>query len=212
VNILYIDSNEPADIRKQVQSEVADRDLQLSTETKGLKSGDFVIGDVCIERKEASDLASSIKDGRLKSQSRRIVSDFDTGYIIIEGDPYDLRYSNLHQNAVIGTQVSRSEQGMDIISVPDKSGTAYAVHKICEKHLEEDTRTEKLKKTSAETEDTFVAMLSCIRGISRRKAEKIAERYGSMTDLANNWSREKLTEIDGIGDKTAEKIISELNA
>lgn len=209
---LYIDSNEPGSIQNKVQNEIQSRDIILATKTTGLKTGDFIIGDTCIERKEASDLASSIKDGRLKSQSQRIAQDFQTGYIIIEDDPYNLSYSNLHPNAVTGTQVSRSEQGMHIITVPNQKGTAYAVYKICQKHRSEDTQTRKLEKTRAETEDTFVAMLSCVHGISKSKAQSIASKYESMTDLATSQDVEDtLTEIDGIGSKTARKVINELN-
>jgi len=206
---LYIDSNEPNQIRSKVQNEIQNRDITLATETQGLKTGDFVIGNTCIERKEASDLASSIKDGRLKSQSERISQDFQKGYILIEGDPYNLTYSNLHPNAVTGTQVSRSEQGMHIISVPNQDGTAYAVYKICQKHLSETTQTRKLETTRAETQYTLTAMLTCIHGISQSKAEKIQKHYTTMKQLVDDPEPETtLTQIQGIGDKTSERIIN----
>ncbi len=117
---LYIDSNEPTSIQNKVQNEIQSRDIVLATKTTGLKTGDFVIGDTCIERKEASDLASSIKDGRLKSQSQRIAQDFQTGYIIIEDDPYNLSYSNLHPNAVTGHRSAEASKVCTSSQYPTK--------------------------------------------------------------------------------------------
>jgi len=212
---LYIDSNEPDKIQQTVKLTIQDRDTGAQTEIKGLKTADFVYQDVAIERKEASDLASSIKDGRLKEQTLRMLEDFNHQYIIVEGNPYDLEYSSLHKHAFVGTMVSRSSEGIGIIYTPDVEATAYAINKIISKHEENGERkVDELKRTNADTEDVFVAMLTCVNGISKQKAEDVSEIFRDMNHLAGYVSTDKakvkedLKRVDGIGDTLAERIIT----
>jgi len=212
---LYIDSNEPKNVQTTVELTVKDRDTGAETETKGLKTADFVYQDIAIERKEASDLASSIKDGRLKEQTLRMLEDFEHQYIIVEGDPYTLEYSSLHKHAFVGTMVSRSSEGIGIIHTPDVEATAYAINKIISKHAENGERkVEELKRTNADTENIQVAMLTCVKGVSKQKAENILDhiRWGDLLERTVRPSNTKeavvntLCEVEGIGEVTATRI------
>lgn len=210
---LYIDSNEPSSVHVNTKLTVKDRQDNVEIQAKGLKTGDFVYKDVVIERKEASDLASSIKDGRLKEQTLRMSEDFQHQYIIVEDNPYNLEYSNLHDNAFIGTMVSRGYAGIPIIYTPDVQGTAYAINKIIEKHKDQggEERTLKLERTSVETEDVQVAMLACVKGVSREKAERIKEHVfpngftPAFADLVQ--VKDKLKQVEGVGEITSQRII-----
>lgn len=205
---LYIDTHEPDSVKSTVKLTIADRDTGVDTEIKGLKTSDFVYDNVAIERKEASDLAQSIKDRRLKEQTVRMLEDFEHAYIIVEGNPYDLKYTNLHDNSFIGTLTSRAEAGCRIIYTPDIDGTAYAINKIIEKHEESDSTDVELKRTNADTEDVEVAMLTCIKGISKEKAEDILETTSIMEIAVNPGEvHETLKAVDGIGSKLADRII-----
>jgi len=52
-------------------------------------------------------------------------------------------------------------------------------------------------------------MLTCIHGISQNKAEKIQKHYATMKELVDDPEPETtLTQIQGIGDKTSERIIN----
>jgi len=215
VNTLYIDSNEPKNVQQTVKLTIQDRDTDAQTETKGLKTADFIYNDVAIERKEASDLASSIKDGRLKEQTLRMLEDFEHQYIIVEGDPYTLEYSSLHKHAFVGTMVSRSSEGIGIIYTPDVEATAYAVNKIVSKHEENGKRKiEELKRTNADTEDVQIAMLTCVKGVSKEKAENVLEhvRWGDLLERIVRPSNTKeavtdtLCEVKGVGEVTATRI------
>lgn len=213
---LYIDSNEPPTVKQLVQTTILDRTQNTETKIKGLKTSDFIYKDVAIERKEASDLAESIKDRRLKEQTLRMKEDFQHQYIVVEGDPYNLKYSNMHDNSFIGTLVSRAADGIKVIPTPDKKGTAYALYKIIDKHQDTDN-TEKrlLKKTNANAEDTKVAMLSCVEGISGEKARTIFNetKFNSVADILNenkDEAFEELQKIEGIGRKLSARIVESL--
>jgi len=219
---LYIDSNEPDKEGKKVQTKVQqtikNRDTGAETEIKGLKTADFIYKDVAIERKEASDLASSIKDGRLKEQTLRMLEDFEHQYIIVEGDPYTLEYSSLHKHAFVGTMVSRSSEGIGIIYTPDVEATAYAINKIISKHEEDGERkVEELKRTNADTEDVQVAMISCVKGVSGEKAKNVFEetKFNSIEHILETNKAEALQElqnIEGIGLKLSSRIYESLEA
>lgn len=209
---LYIDSNEPREVQQTVKLTIKDRDTGADTETKGLKTADFVYNNVAIERKEASDLASSIKDRRLKEQTLRMLEDFDHSYIVVEGNPYNLEYSSLHDNSFIGTLVSRAEDGCRIIYTPNIEGTAYAINKIISKHEEGEEKVEELKKTNAETEETKIAMLSCVEGISGKKAREIFEKtkFETIKDIVNEHqvdAYEELQTVDGVGKTLSHRIV-----
>jgi ERCC4-type nuclease len=213
---LYIDSNEPNNVRVAVSTTIHDRHTGADVETKGLKTADFVYRDIAIERKEASDLASSIKDGRLKEQTLRMLEDFEHQYIIVEGNPYTLEYSSLHKHAFVGTMVSRSSEGIGIIYTPDVEATAYAINKIVSKHEENGERkVEELKRTNADTEDVQVAMISCVKGVSGGKAKKVFEetRFNSIEQILETnkaEALEELQEIEGIGLKLSSRIYESL--
>lgn len=212
---LYIDSKEPGKVQKKIQEVINDRCSDVVTEVTGLKTGDFVFKDVVVERKEASDLASSIQDGRIKSQCKRMSKDFNKQYILVEGSPYNLKYSGLHRNAFNGLQVSLVERGVKICFFPGLDDLAYGLYKVVSKNKGRDAGGEEfvLSRTSVDTENLFVAMVGCIDGVSKDKAERVCSEFGNMFNLVESIelnvseTKTKLTELEGIGDVTAEKII-----
>lgn len=218
---LYIDANEPPEVQEAVIGEISKRsDIDLEVEIEGLKTGDFLLGDIVFERKEASDLAGSITDGRLREQTARMSADFQHRYLILEGNPYDLKYSNLHPNSIVGSLVSTNcKKDIDIIPVKNYSSLAYAIYKICKIHLEADdfdASEYKLKRSSAESEDLQVKMLTCIEGISKEKAEMIKKEYYFRDGLAGFGAEIRsepdqvindLQLIEGIGPKLSKRVI-----
>lgn len=217
---LYIDANEPLKVQRAVREEISNRsDIDLNVETEGLKTGDFVLGDIVFERKEKSDLHGSVTDGRAKKQTSRMSADFQHGYILIEGDPYHQEYSNLHPNSIAGTLVSTTcKKDLKIVPVKDTDTLAYVIYKICKLHLDNQDFNPgeyKLKRSGAETEDIGVAMLTQIEGISKSKAEKILEDR-SFNSLVwhitcergdTDGLRESLRTIDGIGRKLSKRVV-----
>lgn len=212
-NVLYIDSKEPKEVQENVKLEVIDRN-SVPVKVTGLKTGDFVYKDVVIERKKASDLASSITDGRIKQQSVRMIEDFRTAYMVIVGDPYNLEYSNLHRNVFNGIQVSLSDKGVNVLNVPTEADFVYVVSKIISKYEEENPEKVELDRTSVNTENVFVAMLSCIEGVSKSKAEELSEIFGSVSELVflavgdEEKAKNMAKKVDGVGEIIAERVIS----
>lgn len=211
---LYIDANEPLEVQRTVRQEIKDRsDIKLEVETEGLKTGDFVLGDIVFERKEKSDLHGSITDKRAKQQTSRMAKDFEHGYVLVEGDPYHQEYSNLHPNSITGTFVSlTAKKNLYVVPVQDTDSLAYAIYKICKLHLDnEDFNPEEymLKRSTADTEDVTSAMLTAIEGISKPKAEKIAE--GETIQSLTEKDADYFTQYEGIGEILGERIVDSLH-
>lgn len=208
----FIDSREPVKIKHLAE-------VDRNYETKELPQADFYLPeeDVAIERKEASDFASSTTDGRLSKQADRMIAEHEHVYLILEGSPYDLKYSNISPNSVIGMQTSLAvKRGIKIIYTSSMHETLYAVNRIFERHLdgEHEQADGGYVKThdTGEIEDVQVAMLMQIDGISEDKAKAILNEIpwtelGYMTPIDSNDTENKIRRVDGIGDVLAQRVI-----
>lgn len=216
-----VDSREPKDLKSKAQ-------LEYGFEEDTMPQADFYLPekDVAIERKEASDFASSTTEGRLSKQADRMVAEHEHVYIIIErpSEPlYDLPYTNVSDNSLIGMQTSLAvKRGIKIIYTESIEQTLYAVNRIFERHLNDEADDTGYVKThdTGEVEDVQVAMLMQIDGISREKAESILEQYYCRDGLAGFGSeirseprtiKNDLQLIDGIGPTLAERVINAFN-
>jgi ERCC4-type nuclease len=61
------------------------------------------------------------------------------------------------------------------------------------------------------TDDLRLDMLCTIKGVSKSKAKKIIEKYGSVMEVGESNVNE-LSSIDGIGPTIAKRIIDTLNS
>lgn len=178
-----------------------------------LETGDVVCGDIVIERKEAvGDFIGSIIDGRLREQAAKMCLNFEHKYLIIEGNPYRTR-SKISHNAIIGKMTSLAvKYNIKIILVETPQQFAYACWSIIKKHIEEgmfDPNDFKKLSYKVSDDDIVTAMILQIPGIGYDKAKQIAEKYNySLITLTNNITKEELCSIEGIGEVTAEKVIS----
>ena len=118
-----VDSREPKDLKSKAE-------LEYGFEEDTMPQADFYLPekDVAIERKEASDFASSTTEGRLSKQADRMVAEHEHVYLIIENDIknngsdyepyslYNLPYSSISDNSIIGMQTSLAvKRGIKII-------------------------------------------------------------------------------------------------
>ena len=94
--ILYIDDREPSEFVDIVLTQ-----CPITCEPKHLITGDFVCEDVCIERKEIGDFASSIIDGRVFRQCERMLKEFAHPYLVIHGRITEI-WSKINPHSVLG--------------------------------------------------------------------------------------------------------------
>jgi ERCC4-type nuclease len=226
----FVDSREPQSVKNKLL--LTDHDVEV----KELDQADFYMPekDVAVERKEASDFASSTTDGRLSEQADRMVAEHDHVFVIIENtirgtgkdhlvpnSLYNLKHSNINDNSITGMQTSLAvKRGIKIIYTESIDHTVYAVNRVFERFMDEEHTSEEsgYVKTAdtGEVDDVQVSMLMQVQGISREKAEKIVEEIGfsSICSMRHNAfapeekCKAKFEEIDGIGSTLADRVIN----
>lgn len=232
----YIDSREPDEVKMKVLKGVANRPFDI--DTKELPQGDFYLPkhDVAIERKEASDFASSTTKGRLSEQADRMIAEHDHTYVVIENDVgqyfdgdnwqdkslYNLQYSHVGYKSLIGMQTSLAvKRGIKIIYTESIEHTVYAVNRIFERFMDEEHMSEEsgYVKTAdtGEVDDVQVAMLMQIDGISEDKAMDILDNVvksengnwvNYLFEEHPDWLEDAIKDVDGIGETLAQRVVN----
>ncbi|UCE38989.1 MAG: hypothetical protein JSW00_07140 [Thermoplasmata archaeon] len=181
-------------------------------EVKNVLYGDYIINNsITIERKTAKDFLISIIDGRLFNQLSNLRKYCTNPLLLIEGNPYktDLNFENMAiKGALISTQAiwyipvifSRSkEDTKDIfmmISRQDESYTDVVP-------LRGGYRPKRLKSKQ-------LYLLQGLPQVGPMLAKRLIEHFKSVSKIMNA-SIEELTEVEGIGMVSAEKIREVLN-
>jgi len=75
--------------------------LGIKYEQKRLLIGDFVYGDVCIERKDMEDFVSSIMSGHMETQLQNMSQNFKHCFLMISGIKKKI-HSEIHPHAILG--------------------------------------------------------------------------------------------------------------
>ena len=231
----FVDSREPDKVKLKAAKGNADGDIVF--DSKELPQGDFYLPehDVVIERKEASDFASSTTDGRLSEQADRMIAEHDHVYVIIENDVgqyydgdkyqtksfYNLQYSHVGYKSLIGMQTSLAvKRDIKIIYTESVEHTIYAVNRVFERFMDDEhvSADDGYVKTAdtGEVDDVQVAMLAQIDGISTQKAQDILYEisFNELADCAVDvgyegpeLAKESVKDVDGVGETLAQRVI-----
>ena len=189
------------------------KSLGVSTINHEIKSERLSIGDIILhdpteqkdivlfERKTLNDLAASIRDGRYKEQSFRLIetataTGFNTHHIvyIIEGDlsRYDDRHSQITKTALQSAMVSLLYyKGFSVIRTMNVCETADFILHFADKVAKEgplsiadttaaysEVSTKKEKRDYITRENIGEIMLAQVPGVSAKMASAILSKYG----------------------------------
>jgi len=175
-----------------------------------LKTGDFILSeDVGCERKEISDFVSSLLDGRLFDQAKRMKETFTKPFFILEGD-FNLFFSvrNVQPSALFGSLAALViDWGIPILFTKNKNETAellltVAKREQIEKKKSISARGSHKPQTITDSQQFFIEGLP---QIGPEAAKSLLKHFGSPKDIANA-SIDELMKVEGIGDKRAELI------
>ena len=161
---------------------------------ENLHLGDFIIGNMIIERKSHQDLASSILDGRYKEQSNRLyeyIKENPDKKIIyfIEGN-FDLYFKNhnIDKDRLISCIMSLFyEKGFFVIMTKHVNETSEFLIKFCMKYYEKYCKNtseniscmilHKKKNAQITKENIGIIMLSNVPNISTHIATQLLEPF-----------------------------------
>ena len=161
---------------------------------ENLNLGDFLVGNIIIERKTCQDLACSILDGRYKEQSNRLIekrkenADIKILYII-EGN-FDLLYNvkNITKNTLMSCIVSLiCEKDFSVIISKDLNETCNYLLKITTKYYNLNGEncnklnflSTKKKNSQITRENLGILMLSNVPNISVNIATQLLEPFNN---------------------------------
>lgn len=183
-------------------------DLGLSVKTVQLNSADYVIsGTVGVELKKVPDFVASIIDGRLLDQARELKQNFSKAVIIIEGEEDIYSVRNIHPNAVRGMIASLAlDFHIPIISSKNPQDTAALLAVMAKREQDKGRDFSLHDRKPKSTQEQMEFIVSSLPSIGPVNGVKLLEHFGTVKSLVNA-SKEELITVEGIGGKTAERLL-----
>ncbi len=183
--------------------------MDLIVKKERLEVSDFIVSeDTAVERKSDSDFVDSLVDQRLFEQIQELTQ-FENPIIIIEGeDLYSHR--KIHPNAIRGALASvTADYNIPIIWTDDEKETAEMLRVLAEREQEEKDKDIAIRgntgaKSDKELQEFLVAGLP---DVNTKLAERLLKEFGTVEDVFTA-STDELKNVEGIGEKKAEKIHS----
>lgn len=180
-------------------------------DSRMLNVGDFVLSDrVCVERKTVSDFESSIINGRLFDQIKRMKEQYQFPMLIIEGDSEDFRLGSMVMNGTIASLYI--DHGIVALALRSAKETAEIMTSIARREQCDDSREPSAKggARAHTTEQLQQRIIGNLPGVGPKIARMLLEHFGSVKGISNA-SKEELMKVDKIGKKKAERIYSAVN-
>ena len=193
------------------------KEQKLDVSVEELPVGDYVFDDkVCFEFKLIPDFIASIQDGRVFNQSIEMAENYDYSFVIIHGDlptrtkciAMSRNYREVNTFQYIGA-ISSLNRYVTVLQVysPFINESYYTMMKQAQKCLKQKPIVKKFPKKHKNPALNFLSY--SVYGINYKKAKVITDTYNlqSLTDLMT-LDKDKLIEIEGIGEKTADTILN----
>jgi len=185
--------------------------LNIEVEFKELKIGDFVVGELVIERKTVSDFISSMLNRRLLTQLEEI-NQYEKKLLIIEGIDEQEMYSDeetkMNPNSVRGFLLSiLLKYKVPILFTKDYKDTAKFIRVIANKKTSSHLSLN-VKKKSLSPEEQKKFILEGFPGIGPTTSKKLLEKFKTLKNIFNSSDGE-LEKILGKKSEGFKRIIEE---
>jgi ERCC4-type nuclease len=173
--------------------------LGADVDYRDLRTGDYVVAAVGVERKSFEDLHRSIASGRIWRQVGSLRNAFVRGYLVLEGKQlYD---GPIGGRGVRGALLAIADGGVCPVWSRGPDDTAQWLWSIASRARER----EPLRRRRAPSAASPEAFLATIPGVSPRIAIELIRRFGSVTGVGGA-SADELQDIAGIGASRAAAI------
>ncbi|MEM3420058.1 MAG: ERCC4 domain-containing protein [Nitrososphaerota archaeon] len=180
---------------------------------ENLKIGDYIIGDIVIERKTSKDFIASIFDGRIFDQANKISSYTNKSILLIEGGIHnELEYIK-NKNSIYGALLSLIlsynfkiihsndiEETSNILEIIHKHGKYEKINKIFIKP----------KKKADDISEQQINIIASIPFIGEKYAERLLRNLKTIKNIVNA-TPQTLSLVANIHPKNAYKIWRILN-
>ncbi len=180
----------------------------VETKIQRLRLGDYLAGsNLLFERKTLDDFAISIIDGRLFGQTVRLARSDHDGVLILEGKAKTASETGVRREAMQGAIITVSlVLGIPILRSRGPSETArlivYAARQL--KSIAQGAVQRGGYRPKGEKKRKLF-ILQGLPGIGREMAKRLLDTFGNVEAVISATS-EELQSVEGIGEKTAERI------
>lgn len=216
---LQIDRREDESVVDEVVRVCEELDVEYETDVT-LESGDYVYGDIGIERKDLDDLGNSLatKNPKLVDQTDEIAENFDRGFVFVVGDR--TKFQRYQRGKVGFADVYRKikEHLPKIIGVQNvpvihlRSDPMFADVLVRTMVLLEDQDvTEMVMLNPSTVSDSRMSMIMGISQIGKKDTKKVFEHFDSFADMATA-SPDEYLDIDGMGFRKAKRLYMVINS
>jgi ERCC4-type nuclease len=178
-------------------------ELGAEVESKSLEIGDYLINNIAIERKSASDFISSMLSKRLQEQLNQI-QQYEKKLFIIEGELNTSEFK-IHPNAIKGQIIAiLTYYNLPIIFTKNAEDTAHYLFILAKQQLNgvvESSLHARKPKTASEQKQYII---EAFPEIGPKNAEQLLKKFKSIKKIINAKPKELEKEIG----KKAESIIN----
>ena len=222
-SMIIQDSREPIEIKEKLES------LGIKVERRQLEVGDYLINDIVIERKTASDFLNSIYSGRLYTQLKHLRESSSRPLLVIVGRIPRIRWIKDKEGRLIPKGLNYKEKAkrrdlfytnlaisylsfsIPVIYLRDQSEFISLVFSLYKRSFSEKRSTIPVKiKEKSKTEDYKLLVFCSLPGIGGKLAKRLSREYTLRSFFS--LTEDQLREIEGIGDKKARRLYSLFNS
>lgn len=188
---------------------------QLGFEVVHLKTGEGDLSgkSVSVERKE-DDFMDSLFDDRRLRQLGAMREEAEYSYLFVTKSYDEIKEEvserGVSEQVLTGFIASLCAVGYPPVFISDKYDMAIIVRKVMDKIDDDTSRLYVPRPKSPKPQEYRNAIIEALPKIGRKTRRLLVEAYPSLVQLSQATVKE-LTEIDGIGKKTAERIFEIFN-
>ena len=175
---------------------------------KRLRTGDYLIeGKAVIERKRVPDFLESLRAGRLFDQAGRLAALPVRSFLLLEGRPGDWRGAGVTREGIQGALVALAVGfGIPVLRSTDEAESANLILYTA-RQLQAPAKAA-IRRTGRRTRGKRALqlfLLTGLPGVGAARAKRLLDRFGSVEAVVCA-SEQTLTEVEGIGKQTAQRI------
>jgi len=178
--------------------------LDVNIRYANLDVGDYIIGDLCIERKDVNDYVQSLLSGHLHQQFYNMSTLYSISYLIIEGFMSQaLSERNLKRgiflSSLAGGTIKRSPDGksgiINYIMLETSFDTALFLKYLHEKINNLEPRLPTIPRQGISEQDRLIYILSAFPNIGEVKAKKLLNKFKTINRICNATPQELEQEL-----------------
>jgi len=194
------------DRENRILKELARRDVDV--DSRRLDVADFVLSDrSAVERKGTADFVDSLLDGRLFDQMTELCDQYARPMLILEGESI-FGHRNVHENALRGALASLAlDYDLPVLWSEDAEETTELLIACAKREQEDHERAVAIRDDTGPTseQDLQAYVVAGLPNVSTTLAERLLAEFGDIRSVFTA-SIEQLQEVEGIGEKKAERI------